>query len=316
MTAMGSELRPPRVRIDACTRCQLSCPVCPTAQGANRKGPVGWGYLRALDFSEFLTRHPFVRHVELSSWGEIFLNPELAAVLDAAHVHGVTVSASGGVNFNQVSDEVLESMVRCGFSHLDVSIDGATGHVYQQYRVGGDLARVLGNIRRLNALKRRHGARLPELTWKFIAFGHNEHEIEDARRLATELGMEFRVCLNFSEIWGSAGYSPIRDASRTAAAAGLPAISLADWRRKLGQPYLMPCRQLWDSPQLNFDGELLGCCHNTTHGFGNAFRDGLEAVLSGKAYRAMQAALLAGGPFSTELPCRGCALAPEAAQAE
>jgi len=79
---------------------------------------------------------------------------------------------------------------------LTVSIDGASPKSYAQYRVKGDFDRVIGHIRRINDFKRKHRSGWPILTWQFIVFGHNEHEIETARKMAGELGMGFRAKMN------------------------------------------------------------------------------------------------------------------------
>jgi len=302
---------PKKVRIEASSKCQLKCPACPTARGLNRDGVVGSGHLRFEDFALFMERHSHVRHIELSNWGEIFLNPDLAKIVEHAHALGVALSASGGVNFNHASEEALEAMVRCGFEHMDISIDGATNDTYSQYRVGGDLDHVLRNIRRLNRLKADYGSDKPQLTWKFIVFGHNEHELTQARAIAQELGMEFRPALNFAEIWDVAAYAPVRDAVRVVSDSGLPVATYAEYEGHVGMPYLQPCLQLWDAPQVNWNGELLGCCHNTTESFGNVFVRGLDACMSNERYRAMQALVAGKGETREDLPCHGCALRPD-----
>ena len=44
------------------------------------------------------------------------------------------------------------------------------------------------------------------------------------------------------------------------------------------------CHQLWDAPQINWDGKILGCCRNFWGDFGgNAFTEGLfQSVNSGQ----------------------------------
>jgi len=101
------------------------------------------------------------------------------------------LSAWNGANFNHVRESVLEAMVRYKFRAITCSIDGASSKVYERYRVNGDFGRVIDNIRKLNAHKRRWKSRYPKLCWQMVVFGHNEHEIDAARGLATELGMSF-----------------------------------------------------------------------------------------------------------------------------
>jgi hypothetical protein len=107
---------------------------------------------------------------------------------------------------NSVSDEVLEALFRYGFRLITCSIDGATQKTYQPCRVNGSLAKVLGDIRKLNRIEEQYESALCALRWQFEVFGHNEHEIDRAGEPAEEPGMEFTLKLS----WDSE-FSPVRD---------------------------------------------------------------------------------------------------------
>ena len=198
-------LRPPRIRLEASTHCQLKCPTCETATGELYK-TVAKGYLKFENFKGLVDANPWVREIELSNFGEIFLNPYISQIMQYAHEKGVHLRVSNGANLNTVRPHVLEEIVKYGVRHIRCSIDGATQEVYGQYRVRGNLETVLANIRAINEYKRQYGMRYPELTWQFVAFGHNEHELGKAKQMAAELGMDFDVKLNWDET-----YSPVRD---------------------------------------------------------------------------------------------------------
>ena len=65
---------------------------------------------------------------------------------------------------------------------------------------------MIDNIRQLNQYKAKYRSEFPLLLWQFVVFGHNEHEIETARQLATDLGMDFYVKLSWDET-----VSPVQD---------------------------------------------------------------------------------------------------------
>lgn len=292
-----------RVRLEVSSRCQLSCPLCPTATGAARRGSVGWGFLALEDFVRFLARNPAIRHVELSNYGEIFLNPQLAGILEHAHAAGVSVEADNGTNLNHASEEQLEAVVRYGVRRLVVSIDGASQETYGIYRSGGTLSRVLENVRRVNEWKARLGSDRPLLIWQFVVFGHNEHELPVARRLAAELGMVFSPKLNWDR-----RYSPVRDPEFVRQETGLEALSHAAFAEKTGRRYFLGCRDLWAGPQVNWDGRLLGCCVNFWGDFGNAFTGDLETCTDGEAYRHAKRVLLGLEKPRPGLPCLDCGI--------
>lgn len=300
MSADPTIIEPRAIRLEASAACQLKCPSCPTASGAIR--PVlGQGFLRAADFRALLETNPQLREVELSNYGEMFLNPQLLQVLETAHQHGVHLTAHNGVNLNQVREEVLEGLVRWQLRGMTVSIDGTTQETYERYRVGGNLERVLGHLRRINQHKRRLASEFPRLTMQFIVFGHNEHQIEDARELASSLDMAF-----FAKLSWDPDFSPIRDAAAVRRAAG--AANREEYRAQRGEEYLIEsCHQLWDQPQINWNGKILGCCRNTWGDFGHAaFEQPLAQSLNGEKLRTAREMLLGRRGPQADVPCTQC----------
>lgn len=295
------------VRLEACARCQLHCPLCSTGNGLNRHGVIGSGYLRSTDFETFTARNPSIRIVELSNYGEVFLNPELEEILRRAQVSDVALSAGNGVNLNDASTRVLDAVVRYGLYYLSVSIDGATNQTYCQYRRGGDLDAVIANVRYINSIKKKYGSRYPIMRWQYVVFGHNEHEILRAREMAASLGMDFRTRLSWNET-----YSPIRNIEQVVRDAGatLKTNPNPNRQREVDQPLRHICSQLWHSPQVNWDGELLGCCANRWESYGNVFRLGLDQCLRSQRYTNTKLALLGRIAPRADFPCLRCSQWP------
>ena len=75
-------IEPVSIRLEASSHCQLRCPSCPTTDGSIDQA-IGMGFLTAGDFRTFLERNPSVQNIELSNYGEIFLNPQLLEILSA-----------------------------------------------------------------------------------------------------------------------------------------------------------------------------------------------------------------------------------------
>lgn len=294
------QIQPIRLRIEASSVCQLRCPSCPTTSGAIHPA-VGSGLLRLEDFEKILAENPRIVDVELSNYGEILLNPELPEILRLAWRRGVALSAANGVNFNHAKPELLEDLVRYRFRNLSCSIDGASQETYSKYRVRGDLDTVLGNIREINRFKARHRSSLPALTWQFVVFGHNQHEIPLARKLAGELGMRFRLKLSWDP-----RLSPVVDPE--ALRSELGAATREEYRREHGADYMQGiCHQLWDMPQVNWDGKMLGCCRNFWGDFGgNAFTDGLAASVNSQKMRHAREMLLGRAAPVEGIPCTTC----------
>jgi sulfatase maturation enzyme AslB (radical SAM superfamily) len=294
------------VRLEVSSKCQLKCPVCPTAKGINRNGVVGWGNLTLDAFERFISDNPRIGQIEISNWGEIFLNPALNEIVRCAHQSGIVLTANNGVNFNSVRDDTLEVLVKYRFRSLTIALDGATPESYGSYRKNGDFDRVIANIEKLNEYKRQYRSRYPILTWQLVIFGHNEHELARARSMARALGMKFSAKLN-AESWGPR-YSPVKDREMVRAQSGFGVASLKEFREKYGRDYLVACEDLWIKPQVNWDGKLLGCCVNMWGDFGNAFQSGLEKSRASEKYVYAQKMLLGEVEARSDIPCVHCDL--------
>lgn len=293
---------PQRIRLEASSACQLRCPSCPTTSGAAR--PVlGRGSLKFSDFKLLVDANPWVKRIELSNYGEIFVNPQLKQIMAYAHRQGVVLSCENGANLNDVKEAVLEAVVQYGLRGIVCSIDGASQETYETYRVRGNFDDVIANVRRINHYKRLYQSDYPKLVWQFVAFGHNEHEIDAARQLASELGMRFLVKLS----WDSS-FSPVRDQDAVRRATGVEAATREEFRAKHGHDYVYSiCTQLWKEPQINWDGKMLGCCRNFWGEFGgNAFTDGLLPSINSERMQYARRMLLGDAPARADIPCATC----------
>lgn len=179
---------PVKLTIESTNICNLRCTACPT--GAERKGRQT-GHM-SLELFSWLMRElgPTLFEVELHNWGEPLLGRNVFDFIQLASDAGVSATIS--TNFSIPFDEArAERLVSSGLSVLGVSIDGATQAAYEQYRVRGDLQRVLENCKLVAAAKRRLRSETPLMIWNYHVFSHNVTEVETARALAEELGMIF-----------------------------------------------------------------------------------------------------------------------------
>jgi MoaA/NifB/PqqE/SkfB family radical SAM enzyme len=293
---------PTQIRLEASSACQLKCPSCPTATGATR-AVLGNGFLRLKDFETLAEHNPWLKCIELSNYGEAFLNPHLLAILESAHRRGIAISIANGANLNHVRDTVLEGLVKYRVVHLTCSIDGASDETYRHYRRGGDFTAVIAHIKTINRYKREYGSVLPKLLWQFVVFGHNEREIPRAREMARELDMRF-----FAKLSWDPDFSPVRDAELVKREAGFNAVTREDYEQVNGTIYAKDiCKQLWESPQINWDGKILGCCRNFWGDFGgNAFAEGLVDSVNNEKMTHARAMLQGERPERADIPCTTC----------
>jgi len=202
---------------------------------------------------------------------------------------------------NDASDEVLDALVRYGTRRIKIAIDGTTEETYQKYRIGGKLRRVLDNIKRLNEVKCRYRSDKPELILQFILFGHNEHELEKVHVLARMLNMNVFVRMNRSpDQFG------IRDRERIRRIYGYA--DRQEFREATGTIYCRDlCLCLWRSPQVNWDGRLLGCPNNK-HSFfaGQVLGRDFMIEINNERMTYARRMLLGAAPPRDDIPCSTC----------
>ena len=178
---------PTKVRLEACTLCQLKCFGC-TFQKNNHKY-LGGGYLKFGDFKKFVDHNKYIKEIELSNYGEIFLNPDLIQIMKYASDKNISLTATSGCNFNTVSDEQIHALVDYNFNRITLSIDGASQETYGIYRKNGNYNNVIENVKKLLEYKKEKESLFPELIWQYIIMEHNELDIINAKKTAKELGI-------------------------------------------------------------------------------------------------------------------------------
>jgi Iron-sulfur cluster-binding domain len=65
---------------------------------------------------------------------------------------------------------------------------------------------------------------------------------------------------------------------------------------------VMPCQDMWLSPQISWDGKMLGCCVNVWGDYGNVFESSLDECLTSEKYRYAQKMLLVKRKRATTSP--------------
>ena len=88
----------------------MRCPFCPTTTGHTEE-VVGKSALKLADFVKLIDDNPWIGSIELSNYGESFLNPELLGIFRHAYERNVTLEFANGANFNHVRDEVHEGLI-------------------------------------------------------------------------------------------------------------------------------------------------------------------------------------------------------------
>ena len=243
---------PIKLIVEVTNICNLGCPACFTGDG--QQGRVR-GHLSPELYAKTLDElAPYLWRVEFCNWGEPLLGRNIYPMIAQATARGVSSLIS--TNFSVPFDaEKAEQLVASGLTILGVSLDGARQETYEKYRVCGKLDTVLRNCRLVLEAKRKLGAKTPKMIWSFHVFPHNVDDVEPARAMAAELGMEFALEKGWvvGDEWDPDGrYCYFSD------------------------PRPFPCIALWEYAVVNNDGGVAPCC-------GSFYREDDVGQLAGPA---------------------------------
>ncbi len=230
--------RPYKLTIDVSNKCNLACPFCPTGRHENgrAKGNVSFDMFASI-IDELA---PYAFSLDLFDWGEPFFNPELPRLLEYAHRRGLVTTVSSNLSF-RLTDDFIRSIIAAGLTYLTASVDGADQRSYEAYRRGGKFELVMENLRKFVRLKREMGSDTPRITWQYLVFAPNEDRVEDARRLAQDLGLDgFRP---LAGTYDDPSWEPKGDYS-------MDYLHVHENR----------CVWLWNSAVFHWDGGWASCC--------------------------------------------------------
>lgn len=175
----------PRVfAVETILGCDLRCPEC--AVGANIiTREKGW-----LKFEQFKIIadkiRPFCEYLYLHIWGEPLLNKDIFKIIEYASVFTKTNIYTNG---NSLTEEKAEKLITSGVTDIGVSVDGVSQEVYEQYRVGGSVAKALAALVKLKDSNSKHGNKV-RIAPQYIVFKHNQHEMGLFREFCHSLGLQ------------------------------------------------------------------------------------------------------------------------------
>ncbi|RYY53666.1 MAG: radical SAM protein [Chitinophagaceae bacterium] len=166
--------------------CNLRCPECPSGLRAFTR-PTG------MLQEDFFTRtidelHRDLLYLVFYFQGEPYLNPSFLDMVKYASSKKIYTATS--TNAHYLTDANARRTIESGLDRLIISIDGTTQEVYEQYRVGGQLSKVLEGARNIVKWKKELKSRTPFVVFQFLVVRPNEHQIEEVKKLGREIGVD------------------------------------------------------------------------------------------------------------------------------
>ncbi len=277
---------PMSISFEPTTSCNLRCPECPSGLREFTR-PTG---MLQQDFFE-KTIDDIAKDVFYLIFyfqGEPYLNPKFLDMVNYAHKRGMYTATS--TNAHYLNDEKARLTVASGLDRLIISIDGTTQEVYENYRVGGKLDKVLEGARNIVKWKKALNSTKPFVFFQFLVVRPNQHQLEDVKRLAKEIGVD-QVRFKTAQV-----YDYENDPNQL-----IPDLDkYSRYRRdKSGQMQVKNglsnhCWRLWSANVLSWDGLVVPCCFDkdAQHKLGDLKKQSFREVWQSEAYRNFRTELL------------------------
>jgi MoaA/NifB/PqqE/SkfB family radical SAM enzyme len=157
------------------TSCNLRCPECPSGL---REFSRPTGMLQNDFFKETIDQlSKDLLYLVFYFQGEPYLNPSFLDMVQYASKKTIYTATSTNAHF--LNDENARKTVESGLDRLIISIDGSTQEVYEQYRRGGNLQKVLEGTKNIIRWKRTMKSKTPFVFFQFLMVMSNDHQIDD-----------------------------------------------------------------------------------------------------------------------------------------
>ncbi len=214
-------------------------------------------------------------------------------------------------NLHYFDKEKALRLINSGLDEIAISIDGITQEVFEKYRANGNLNKVLKNALLLLNTRAKLNTSKPKIRWQFLVHAYNEHQMEDAKKLAKEMGFDeilfFPMYIDIENIFS---VQPPKRINK-----------FKDWLPKkeefnlydlkAGNLKVIPqnCHFLWDTAVVNWNGLVAPCCalFDDKYYFGDLKFNSFKKIWNNEKYQAARKLIGKKLKINEKIICTFCA---------
>jgi radical SAM protein with 4Fe4S-binding SPASM domain len=277
---------PVSISFEPTTSCNLRCPECPSGL---RSFSRPTGMLQKDFFRETIDDiHQHLLYLIFYFQGEPYLNPDFLDMVKYASSKKIYTATS--TNAHYLTDEAAKKTVESGLDRLIISIDGTTQDVYKQYRVGGNLDKVIQGAKNIIKWREELKSKTPFVFFQFLVVKPNEHQIEEIKQFAKEIGVD-EVRFKTAQV-----YDYESDPNQL-----IPTIDKFSRYKKNPDGTYRPknklanrCWKLWHANVITWDGLVVPCCFDkdAMHQLGNLKNESFKNIWHNSNYKQFRSELM------------------------
>lgn len=276
---------PVSISFEPTTSCNLRCPECPSGL---RSFTRPTGMLSEELFKKTVDElQDTLLYLIFYFQGEPYLHPQFLDLVQYAASKKIYTATS--TNAHYLTDANARKTVESGLDRLIISIDGTTQETYEAYRVGGKLEKVIEGTNNIVKWKKELNSKTPHLIFQFLVVKPNEHQIEEVKRLADELGVD-EVGLKTAQIYdykhGSHLIPTQKKYSRY--------LQDTDGTYTIQNQLPSHCWKMWHSCVITWDGLVVPCCFDKDahHRLGDLKTNSFKNIWTDRSYNDFRQLLL------------------------
>jgi radical SAM protein with 4Fe4S-binding SPASM domain len=279
---------PISVAFEPTTSCNLRCPECPSGLRAFTR-PTGM--LQKNFFRDTIDDlYKDISYLIFYFQGEPYLNPDFLDMVQYARQKKIYTATS--TNAHYLTDANAKRTIESGLDRLIISIDGTTQQVYEQYRVGGKLEKVLEGARNIVKWKKQLKSKTPFIIFQFLVVKPNEHQIEDVKKLGKEMGVD-QVRFKTAQVYDFENDpNQLIPDNQKFSRYKKDKQGQVQYKGKMGNH----CWRLSHAPVITWDGLVVPCCFDkdATHQLGDLKKQSFREAWFNGAYTTFRNQLKQG----------------------
>lgn len=275
------------ISVEPTTSCNLRCPQCPSGL---REFTRPTGMLEPAFFEKTIVQ--LKKHLHSLTFyfqGEPYLNPDFLKMVHIANQNKIYTITS--TNAHYLTEENAINTIKSKLDKLIISVDGVTQEVYEQYRIGGNVNKVIEGTKEILKQKKRLKSKLPHVVWQFVVFKPNEHQISAVKKLGKELGVD-EVKIKTAQIYDfENGHNLIPETEEYSRYQKTEEGNYVIKNKLLNQ-----CWRMWQGCVITWDGKIVPCCFDKDAKFklGNLKQQLFKDVWFSDEYNNFRRSILKG----------------------
>lgn len=275
---------PISISVEPTTSCNLRCPECPSGLRAFTR-PTGM-----LDENFFKTVISELKStlINLTFYfqGEPYLNPKFLDMVKHASENGIFTITS--TNAHYLNDENARKTIESKLDKMILSIDGTTQETYEQYRIGGQLEKVIEGTKNILKWRKELKSKTPYVVFQFLVVKPNQHQLEEIKKIAKDLGVD-EVKFKTAQVYDFENGNPL-----------IPTLEkYSRYKEKNGKwelksKLLNQCWRMWNGCVITWDGSVVPCCFDkdAKHKLGDLKTTSFKAIWRSENYKSFRQSIL------------------------